>query len=57
VSNYQKGPLVIESLEKERPPVVTVDQFVRMLPAGVQSYLEAHYEDTPFLEIKKKRKN
>jgi hypothetical protein len=51
----EKGPGLIESLEAQKPPIVIVDRFTQMLPPEVLDYINAHYEATPFPDIKKRR--
>jgi hypothetical protein len=52
---YEKGPMLIESLESQKPPIVIVDRFTEMLPTEVLDYINAHYEPTPFPDIRKRR--
>jgi len=55
LSPYEKGPMIVEALEKQRPPLIIVDRFTLMLPQEVQAYLGAHYEATACAEIKKRK--
>jgi hypothetical protein len=51
----EKGPGLVESLQTRKPPIVIVDRFTQMLPPQVLDYINAHYDVTPFPDIKKRR--
>ncbi len=55
LSAYEKGPMIVEVLEIQRPPIFILDRFTLMLPQEVQTYVATHYEATPFAEIKKRK--
>ena len=55
LSAYEKGPIIVEALERQRPPIIIVDRFTLMLPQEIQTYIGIHYEATLFPEIRKRK--
>jgi hypothetical protein len=55
LSAYEKGPIIVEALERQRPPIIIVDRFTLMLPQEIQTYIGTHYEATLFPEIRKRK--
>jgi len=52
LSEHEKNGALIEALQRVQPLFVVRDQYVDALPAAVRTYLDTHYEATPFSDIK-----
>ena len=51
-----KGEQLIAALERRQPAIAIADHWVADLPASVQEYLAAHYGETPFPVVKKRKR-
>ena len=52
-----KDERLIAALERQQPAMVMADQWVAGLPDNVQAYVAAHYGETPFPVVKKRRRD
>lgn len=52
LSEQEKNGELIEALQRVQPRIVIRDQYIDALPAAVRTYLDTHYEGTPFPDIK-----
>ena len=55
LSENEKDYGIIQALEASKPKIVIVDDYVRALPKSLLAYIDRHYADTQFADLKIRR--